>query len=115
MSKKSRIFAVAKNKKYHPLRTPSRWAKRQADMNMNQFLEEINEHGLEYIIMAINDIIENSGCQTNRDGLYVDHTWLTPETCYWLYKLVNLMRDSCLVSEKTLRLLREGTNHPESL
>ena len=32
MSKKSRIFAVAKNKKYHPLRTPSRWAKRQIDM-----------------------------------------------------------------------------------
>ena len=32
MSKKSRIFAVAKNKKYHPLRTPSRWAKRQTDM-----------------------------------------------------------------------------------
>lgn len=32
MSKKSRIFAVAKNKKYHPLRPPSRWAKRQTDM-----------------------------------------------------------------------------------
>ena len=32
MSKKSRIFAVAKNKKYHPLRPPSRWAKRQIDM-----------------------------------------------------------------------------------
>lgn len=32
MSKKSRIFAVAKNKKYHPLGTPSRWAKRQTDI-----------------------------------------------------------------------------------
>lgn len=32
MSKKSRIFVVAKNKKYHPLRPPSRWAKRQTDM-----------------------------------------------------------------------------------
>ena len=32
MSKKSCIFAVAKNKKYHPLGTPSRWAKRQIDI-----------------------------------------------------------------------------------
>lgn len=84
-------------------------------MNMTQFNEEINEHGLEMIIMAINDIIETNGCQTRSDGLYVDHTWLTPETCYWLYKLVSTMRDSCLVSDKTLRLLREGTNHPELL
>ena len=84
-------------------------------MIMTQFLEEINESGLEFIIMAINDIIENSGKKTKGDGLYVGHTWLTPETCYWLYKLVNIERESCLVSEKTLRLLREGTNHPESL
>ena len=35
-SKKNRIFAVAKNKKYHPLRTPSRWAKRQRIMNKTQ-------------------------------------------------------------------------------
>ena len=32
MSKKSCIFVVAKNKKYHPLGTPSRWAKRQIDI-----------------------------------------------------------------------------------
>lgn len=84
-------------------------------MNMTQFNEEINEHGLELIIMAISDIIENSGTQYKNPGLYVDHSWLTPETCYWLYKLLNIMRDSCLVSEKALRLLRESTNHPESL
>lgn len=84
-------------------------------MNMKQFLEEINENGLEYIIMAINDIIESNGNEYSKDGLYVGNTWLTPETCYWLYKLLNLEHDSCLVSDKTLRLLREGTNHPESL
>ena len=35
MSKKSRIFAVAKNKISNPLRTPSRWAKRQTDMKQS--------------------------------------------------------------------------------
>lgn len=65
--------------------------------------------------MAINDIIAENGIQSSTTGLQVGKTWLTPETCYWLYKLLNLEHDSCLVSDKTLRLLCESTNHPESL
>lgn len=73
-------------------------------------LDNINEHGLDYIIMAINDIIEENGIQTSTAGLQVGETWLTPETCYWLYKIVCIRENSAIVSEKTLRFLKESTN-----
>ena len=73
-------------------------------------LDNISEHGLNYIIMAINDIIEENGLQTSTAGLQVGKTWLTPETCYWLYKIVSIKENSAIVSEKTLKFLKESTN-----
>ena len=78
-------------------------------------LDNINEHGLEYIIMAISDLVSISGEENFQSGMLIGKTWLTPEECYWLYQLIVTRRDSCLVDETALNKLRNGTNHPESL
>ena len=78
-------------------------------------LDNINEHGIEYIIMAINDLVSLSGKVDSQSGMTIGYTWLTPEECYWLYQLIVTRRESCLVDETVLSKLRNGTNHPESL
>ena len=51
-------------------------------------LSNINERGLAYIAMAINDILSDEFVESSKGhGMYLSHTWLSPETCYWLRKL----------------------------
>lgn len=78
-------------------------------------LENLNEYGLQYVLMAINDLVAESGVDTYQHGMLIGRTWLTPETCYWLYKLLSSKRGSAIVSDAALSKLRNGTNHPESL
>lgn len=73
-------------------------------------LKNINEHGLAYIVMAINDIVRGEFQSAEKEhGMYLSHTWLTPETCYWLKKLseeTNIL----FTSSETLNRLQAGTN-----
>lgn len=78
-------------------------------------IENLNEHGLDYVLMAINDLVAESGVGTRQNGLLIGRTWLTPETCYWLYQLLRSKRGSCIVSDAALSKLKNCTNHPESL
>lgn len=75
----------------------------------------LSEHGQNYIIMAINDMIENNFIIRSGSGLYVGNDWLTPESCYWLYKFLSQESGSSLVSSKVLVALKNGCNHPELL
>ena len=81
---------------------------------MNKF-EEISDHGQEYIVMAINDMIQSNMNNSCSDGLCVGANWLTPESCYWLYKLLSNWSETCLVDSAVLQALKNGTCHPESL
>ena len=78
-------------------------------------LENINEHGLMYICMAIIDMVVNDGRDPRPEqGMNVGGTYLTPETCYWLYKLLQECPE--LHAKRTaMEMLSEGTNHPEIL
>lgn len=73
-------------------------------------LENINERGLAYIAMAIDDIVTGEFERSEKEGgMYLKNTWLTPETCYWLKKLAEEV-PSILVSNKTRERLQAGTN-----
>lgn len=73
-------------------------------------LENINEDGLYYIASAIDDIVRGEFKESSKgDGMYLSHTWLTPETCYWLRKLVDEV-PLIIVSNKTRERLQAGTN-----
>lgn len=78
-------------------------------------LTNINEHGLKYISMAIIDMVTLDGSNPQPEhGMYVGGTYLTPETCYWLYKL--LQESPELYAKRTaMEMLRKGTNAPETL
>lgn len=78
-------------------------------------LTNISEHGLRYICMAIIDMVINDGENSRTGhGMYVGGTYLTPETCYWLYKL--LQESPELYATRTaMDMLAKGTNAPESL
>lgn len=78
-------------------------------------LTNINEHGLAYICMAIIDMVINDGEKAEKGlGMYVGGTYLTPETCYWLYKL--LQESPELYAKRTaMDMLSKGTNAPETL
>lgn len=75
----------------------------------------IGDSGLNNIIMSVNDIIKRNMIIREGDGLQVGHEWITPESCYNLYKLLSLHKGSCIVDDKVLDALKNGTNHPESL
>lgn len=78
-------------------------------------LENINEHGLNYIGMAIIDIVINDGRMPRpKYGMYIGGTYLTPETCYWLFKL--LQECPNLHAKRTaMEILSDGTNYPETI
>lgn len=78
-------------------------------------MENLNVHGLDYVLMAINDLVAESGVDTRQEGIHIGRTWLTPETCYWLYQLLSSRRGSSIVSDAALNKLRNATNHPELL
>lgn len=79
-------------------------------------LNDISEHGLYNIVMNISLIIMRHQSENNDDrGLQLDKTWITPEGCYWLYKLLAPHKGSCLIDDKVLDLLKQGTNNPDEL
>lgn len=75
----------------------------------------IGDNGLLNIIMAVNDIIKHNMVIRQGKGLQVGSEWITPESCYNLYKLLSLQKGTCLVADSVLEALKNGTNHPESL
>lgn len=73
-------------------------------------LQNLNERGIAYIAMAIQDIIYNEGHDAEKGhGVYLSHTWLTPNTCYWLLEL--LKAAGPVYSNQEVRdMLQAGTN-----
>lgn len=52
-------------------------------------LTNISEHGLQYICMAIIDMVVIDGENTQSGhGMFCGGTYLTSKSCYWLYKLL---------------------------
>ena len=78
-------------------------------------LTNISEHGLKYICMAIIEMVINDGNNPQPGlGMNLGGTYLTPETCYWLYKL--LQESPELYAKRTaMDMLSKGTNSPETL
>lgn len=82
---------------------------------MDTTFNNISDYGWENILMNVSDIIQFNMIETESKGLQIGHEWLSPEGCYWLYKLLATGRETILVSDKVLDALRNGTNYPESL
>lgn len=74
---------------------------------------DLSKHGQEYILMAINDMIAENFLINDGAGLKVGKSWLTPETCYWLYKFLSQESGTSLVWGEVLAALKNGCNHPE--
>lgn len=82
---------------------------------MTTNLENISYLGIRDIIMNINDIIQRNMEVTKGGGLQVGKEWITPEGCYWLYRLLETERGTTLVDDTVLDALRNGTNEPDTL
>lgn len=79
-------------------------------------IEQLSEHGLQNIIMNVADMIDSHFCYSSPEcGMQMGHEWITPEGCYWLYKLLSLDQSGVLVRQRVLDHLKNGTNHPETL
>lgn len=79
-------------------------------------IENLSDEGLNNIIMNVADIINAHYCNSSPlSGMYMEHHWITPEGCYWLYKLLSLDNSGVLVNPRVLEHLKNGTNHPELL
>lgn len=78
-------------------------------------ISELFDNELEAAILAINDIIKANHVVRDGAGLQVGKEWITPFSCYALFRLLSLYGDSCLVDSDVLESLRLGTNHPEDL
>jgi len=73
-------------------------------------LKNINDNGLAYIAMAIDDIVKAEYVESSKgNGMYLKNCWLTPETCYWLRKLLDETL-SIYSSQLTKKRLEAGTN-----
>lgn len=79
-------------------------------------IENLSEQGLQNIIMNVADMINSHYCNSCPEhGMQMEHQWITPEGCYWLYKLLSLDQSGVLVKPQVLERLKNGTNHPETL
>lgn len=79
-------------------------------------IENLSEDGLNNIIMNVSDIIsEHFVSSEPRHGMQLTYTWLTPEGCYWLYKLLSNDQSGVLANKEVLVNLKHGTNYPELL
>ncbi len=79
-------------------------------------IENLSEEGLNNIIMNVADMIDSHYCYSHpENGMRLEHGWITPEGCYWLYKLLSLDQSGVLVRPRVLDRLKDGTNHPETL
>ena len=79
-------------------------------------IENLSEQGLQNIIMNVAEMIDSHYCNSSPEcGMQMEHQWITPEGCYWLYKLLSIDQSGVLVRPRVLNNLKQGTNHPESL
>lgn len=79
-------------------------------------IENLSEQGLENIIMNVADIIDFHFCNSSPEcGMQLEYLWISPEGCYWLYKLLSMDQSGELVHPRVLERLKAGTNHPETL
>lgn len=82
---------------------------------MDLLLENFSEEGMMNVVMNLNDIITYNMRPQKEKGLTIGNTWITPEGCYWLYKLLKPYKSTSLVDDKALNALKNGTNCPETL
>lgn len=79
-------------------------------------IENLSEQGLQNIIMNVADMIDYHYRNSRPEGgMQLEHQWISPEGCYWLYKLLSLDKSGVLVRPQVLERLKNGTNHPEML
>lgn len=79
-------------------------------------IENISEQGLQNILMNVADMIDSHFCNSSPEcGMQLEHQWITPEGCYWLYKLLSSDETNILFRSRVLKYLKMGTNHPETL
>lgn len=79
-------------------------------------IENLSEQGLQNILMIVADLIDFHYCYSSPEyGMQMEHQWITPEGCYWLYKLLSSDKSGVLVRPRVLEHLKNGTNHPETL
>ena len=79
-------------------------------------LKDISDSGLDNIVMNISDIImRHQADNFDNRGLQLEKLWITPEACYWFYKLLLPYKGSVLINDKVLDLLKQGTNNPDEL
>lgn len=79
-------------------------------------LQNLSEDGLQNIIMNVADIIDSHYCLSSPNcGMQLESGWISPEGCYWLYKLLSMDKTGVLVRPRVLEHLKNGTNHPETL
>lgn len=80
-------------------------------------LTNINENGLLHICMAILDMVVNDGKKSiTGHGMYVGGTYLTSETCYWLYNLLQECPelDAKRMMKPAMDMLSKGFNDHET-
>ena len=73
----------------------------------------LSDHAQFYILSAIDELISYNMVNSADTGLQVGQLWLTPETCYWLYKFLSQESDVFIVQPVVLEALKNGCNHPE--
>lgn len=79
-------------------------------------IENLSELGLQHIIMDLVEMID-SHCleEQNGKGLQMENCWITPEGCYWLYRLIQNCWNTDPAVTRVREMLKNGTNHPEEL
>lgn len=78
-------------------------------------IESLNAHGLSYSVMGLLDLLNGALSSSPERGCYCNGSWLTPETCYWLYLLLKECGSFDSRSVRVMEFLKNGTNHPEML
>ena len=73
-------------------------------------LKNISDHGIIYIAMTIADLVKGEGRDEKKaQGMWIGHTWLTPEQCYWCKKLLEEVTYPG-TEEEAKKKLQAGTN-----
>lgn len=79
-------------------------------------IENLNETGLCYLIMDVAEMIDSHCLEEQKGpGLQMENCWITPEGCYWLFKLMQNARYNDATIARVRNMLKQGTNHPEML
>lgn len=79
-------------------------------------LKDISDYGLDNLVMNISHIImRHQAVNVDGKGLQLESAWISPEGCYWLYKLLSPYKGSVLIDDMVLEILKQGTNNPDEL